>query len=192
MKVKTTRFGEVKIEKEEILSFPEGILGFENLKKFFIVDPGDNTFIMWLQSTEDQSIAFPVIEPKIFKPDHELKLLPSEMNSLQLNSLNESTVYCILTIPQDVTQMSANLKAPIVVNNTLKSAKQIVLQDSKLTVRYEMYKDLKKSLVNYHSDDARRSNLQKSQDQKLDSEAVSGENSQGSLSQSSQKYDNPL
>lgn len=159
MKVKTTRFGELRVEKEDVLVFPEGILGFEKLKKFFVVDPGDSTLILWLQSTEDETIAFPIIEPQIFKSNYVVKLLPVELNSLQLNGLENAKIYCILTIPPDVTKMSANLKAPIVINNQSKSARQIVLQDSKLTVRYEMYKDLKKHIVSFSSDDSNRTNI---------------------------------
>ena len=104
---------------------------------------------------EDEGTAFPIIEPKIFKPDYAVRLLPAELASLQLEDLNDSKIYSILTIPQDVTKMSANLKAPIVINNKSKLSRQIVLQDSKLSVKYEMYKDLKKYIVSYASDDAR-------------------------------------
>lgn len=159
MKVNTTRFGELQVNKEDIINMSEGILGFENLKQFFVVDPGDSTLILWLQSIEDQKIAFPVIEPKIFKPDYTAKLLPSDMNSVELESLNQAKIYSILTIPSDISQMSANLKAPIVINNEKQIAKQIVLQDSKLSVKYEMYKELKSFIVAFSSDDSKRTNV---------------------------------
>lgn len=159
MKVNTTRFGELQVNKEDIINMSEGILGFENLKKFFVVDPGDSTLILWLQSIEDEKIAFPVIEPKIFKPDYTAKLLPSDMNSVELESLNQAKIYSILTIPSDISQMSANLKAPIVINNEKQIAKQIVLQDSKLSVKYEMYKELKSFIVAFSSDDSKRTNV---------------------------------
>lgn len=156
MKINTTRFGELEIKNSDIIQFKEGILGFEQLKKFFVVDPGDQTLILWFQSVEDPAVAFPIIEPKIFLPSYSVKLLPAELNSLQIESVNDACVFTILTIPQIVTDMSANLKAPIVINNKTKLARQIVLQDSKLEVRYKMYMDLKKYIVNYSSDDTKR------------------------------------
>lgn len=159
MKINTTRFGELQVNKDDIVNFQDGVLGFEKLKQYFIVDPGDSTLILWLQSTEDGSIAFPIIEPKIFKPDYVAKLVPSDMNSLELETLQNAKVYSILTIPSDITKMSANLKAPIVINNEKKIAKQIVLQDSKLPVNYEMYMELKKYIVAYTSDDSKRTNV---------------------------------
>ncbi len=156
MKVKTTRFGELEVNPNDIVTFSEGLLGFENLKKYFVVDPGDSTLILWLQSTEDEKVAFPIIEPKIFKPDYIAKLLPADLNGLELENLQSAKLYSILTIPANVTEMSANLKAPVVINSLRKVGKQIVLQDSKLSVKHEMYKELKVYIVNFSSDDARR------------------------------------
>jgi flagellar assembly factor FliW len=156
VKVKTTRFGELEVNPSDIVTFAEGLLGFENLKKYFVVDPGDSTLILWLQSTEDEKVAFPIIEPKIFKPDYIAKLLPADLNGLELESLQTAKLYSILTIPANVTEMSANLKAPVVINSNKKVGKQIVLQDSKLSVKHEMYKELKVYIVNFSSDDARR------------------------------------
>ncbi|RLA65095.1 MAG: flagellar assembly protein FliW [Epsilonproteobacteria bacterium] len=154
MQVTTTRFGELEVKKEDIFHIKEGLMGFESLSDFFIVDPGDQTLILWLQSTKDPAIAFPVIEPKIFNPDYQLKLLPQEMQSLELTDLSDATVFCILTIPKQVSEMSANLKAPLIINSKTKNGRQIVLQDSKLDIRCKIYNDLKKFIVNYTSDDA--------------------------------------
>lgn len=162
MKVKTTRFGELEVNPNDIIAFSEGLLGFENLKKYFVVDPGDSTLILWLQSTEDEKVAFPIIEPKIFKPDYIAKLLPADLNGLELESLQTAKLYSILTIPANVTEMSANLKAPIVINSAKKVGKQIVLQDSKLSVKHEMYKELKTYIVSFSSDDARRTSYEPS------------------------------
>lgn len=156
MKIKTTRFGELEVDKKDIINFTEGILGFENLKEFFVVDPNDQTLILWLQSTKEGATAFPIIEPKIFMPDYSVERFFSELGDLDLKSANGVSIYTILTIPQDVTKMSANLKAPIVINNKTRVARQIIFQDSKLEVRHAMYKDLKKSIVNYASDDSVR------------------------------------
>jgi len=152
VKVTTTRFGELEVKKEDIFHINEGLMGFESLMDFFIVDPGDQTLILWLQSVKDPAVAFPVIEPKIFDPDYSLKLLPQEMLSLELTDLSDSTVFCILTIPRQVSEMSANLKAPIIINNITKNGRQIVLQDSKLDIRHKIYNDLKKYIVSYTSE----------------------------------------
>ncbi len=156
MKVKTSRFGDLEVDSKDLILFKEGILGFENLKSFFLVDPGDQTLILWLQSTENPTVAFPVLEPNIFLPEYSVSLLPVEMNSIAIQSMSETQVYVILTIPQVVTEMTANMKAPIFINNKTREARQIVLQDNKLEVKFAMYAALKKHIVKLVSDDSKR------------------------------------
>ncbi|MEX0798633.1 MAG: flagellar assembly protein FliW, partial [Bacteriovoracaceae bacterium] len=92
MKVNTTRFGELQVNKEDIITFSEGVLGFEKLRQFFVVDPGDSTLILWMQSIEEAEVAFPIIEPKIFKPDYIAKLLPADMMAVELESLSDAKI----------------------------------------------------------------------------------------------------
>ncbi|MFY9403029.1 MAG: flagellar assembly protein FliW, partial [Defluviitoga tunisiensis] len=58
-----TKLGSVKIDKEKIIEFEYGIPGFENLRKFALLQPESSFPIMWLVSLEDKQVAFPVILP---------------------------------------------------------------------------------------------------------------------------------
>ena len=61
MKIDTVRFGEVEVVEERIFDFKLPIIGFGELRKFVIVDTSEDSFFKWLQSTEDPSLAFPII-----------------------------------------------------------------------------------------------------------------------------------
>jgi len=147
MKIKAVRFGELEVSNEEIITFPEGILGFPELHRYCLVDPGDDTLILWMQSLEDANVAFPVLEPKIFKSDYIVKLSSQELKQLRLENINQSIVFTILTIPRDVTQMTANLKAPIVVNLREQVGRQVVLQENEYTLKHLMFRELKAQLA---------------------------------------------
>lgn len=163
MIVATSRFGKIEINENEIINFKEGILGFEKENKFCIIDPNDQTLIIWLQSVSTPELAFPIIEPQIFKADYQAQLLPADLISVQLESQSKAYVYNILTIPGDISEMSANLKAPIVINSEKNVAKQVVLQNNKLEVKFPMYKELKAAIINFKkSDDAIRTNYRPS------------------------------
>lgn len=144
MKVNTIRFGSLEVNESDIITFSDGLLGFEHLKRFFIVDPADDTLILWLQSVDSADVAFPVLEPKIFRSDYKVRLSASELRLLSLDTVvgNSVLVYSILTIPEDVTKMTANLKAPIVINTADQRGRQVVLQENDYTVRCAIYKDL--------------------------------------------------
>ncbi|MFZ9594989.1 MAG: flagellar assembly protein FliW [Bdellovibrionia bacterium] len=175
MIVKTGRFGQLGVENDEMIYIPQGILGFPDYKRFFIVDPGDDTFILWLQAVDHADLAFPILEPKIFKPDYTVRLSALELRELKLENINQSAVFSILTIPESVTQMTANLKAPLVINLKEQVAKQVVLQENEYSIQHEMFKELKMHLLSVH---ARRVNSPSSHlssaQGKEQSQAVSG------------------
>lgn len=143
MKIKTARFGEMEIKDDDMITFPDGILGFPNNKKYCLIDSGDDTLILWLQSIEDSNIAFPVLEPRVFKNDYIVKLSQQELTQLKLENINQSVVFNILTIPKDVSQMTANMKAPIVVNLNEQVGKQVILQENEYALKHTMFRELK-------------------------------------------------
>ncbi len=148
MIVKTGRFGQLSMSDEDIITFPEGILGFPEFKKYCLIDSGDETLILWLQSVENPDIAFAVLEPKIFKLDYAARLSAAELRELKLENINQSAVFSILTIPSDdLTQMTANLKAPIVINLKERVARQVVLQENEYSVKHLMFKELRAHLM---------------------------------------------
>jgi flagellar assembly factor FliW len=104
VKAYSSRFGEMDVRSEDIINFPEGILGFEGSTKFFVIDPNDGTLVLWLQSASDANIAFPIVEPQIFKPDYSPGLMPADMRSVNLESAKQAKVYTILTIPADISK----------------------------------------------------------------------------------------
>lgn len=148
MIVKTGRFGQLTVGDDEIISIPNGILGFPEYKKYCLVDPADDTLILWLQSLDNPDVAFPVLEPKIFRPDYTVRLSATELRELELENMNQSTVYSILTLPAaDMTQMTANLKAPIVLNLKKQIARQVVLQENEYSIKHLMFKELRAHLM---------------------------------------------
>jgi len=148
MVVQTGRFGEVTIDESEIIHLSAGILGFCDETEFCLIDPNDDTLILWLQSLKNPKFALPVLEPKIFKKDYLVRLSLSEMREMDLVKLSEAVVFCVLTIPvSDITQMSANLKAPVVINLKNQKSKQVILQENDYVVRYPIFKDLRAHLL---------------------------------------------
>jgi flagellar assembly factor FliW len=145
--VQTGRFGQVEVSSEEIISIPSGIFGFPDDHDFCLVDSGDDTLILWLQSLSNPHLAFPLLEPKIFKPEYIVRLSAAELRELRLASIKDAGVFTILTIPADLTQMTANLKAPLVINTKEKVAKQVVLQENDQPIKHPMFKELRAHLV---------------------------------------------
>ncbi len=147
MKIRTTRFGEIAATEADEISFPEGLLGFGDLRRFiFVEDPNDEIFA-WLQSCERSEVAFPVLEPELFVAGFQLKLTKHDLEQLKATSQDGLKCFTIVTIPDDPTLMTANMKAPVIVNVKIKMARQCVLQDNDLAIRDPIFAKLQHRLA---------------------------------------------
>jgi flagellar assembly factor FliW len=136
IKVTSTRFGELEVEDEDVIQFPVGIPGFEDKREWILVGDDDNA-IMWMHSTEDGALALPVTTPEAVKAGYNAQI-PRE--SLEpLGDVNEGDValLIVVTIPPDAPwDMTANLKAPIVVNRASRTAMQTIALNEDYDFRY--------------------------------------------------------
>ncbi|MEK7357132.1 MAG: flagellar assembly protein FliW [Bdellovibrionota bacterium] len=147
MVIQTSRFGAVQLQGEDIIEFPEGILGFNDLRRFVLLDDPNDEIFAWLQSCEIPQIAFPVLEPELFSQTYQVALTKHDLESLGLQKAEKIRSFSIITIPDDATQMTANLKAPIVINIQKRIARQIVLQDNNLAIREPIFAKLQSRVV---------------------------------------------
>ncbi|MFN3455667.1 MAG: flagellar assembly protein FliW [Pseudobdellovibrio sp.] len=147
MVINTTRFGQIELKQEDTLVFPEGLLGFQDLRHFVLLDDPNDDIFAWLQSCELPSIAFPVLEPEIFGQYYSVTLTKSEQELLKVKPEQKPTFMNIITIPDDPTQMTANVKAPIVINMEARLARQCVLQDNNLAIREPIFVKLQSRVV---------------------------------------------
>ncbi len=147
MIIKTTRFGNIQIEESDLLTFPEGILGFADLHKFVILDDPNDDIFAWLQSCEAGAIAFPVLEPELFTQNYKITLSKTDLESLKMADVSKARLFSIVTIPDDPTQMTANLKAPVVINLEKRMGRQCVLQENHLAIREPLFAKLQQRVV---------------------------------------------
>jgi len=146
MKLTTRIFGEVEIEDEKIITFPQGIVGFPDMTRFALMhDEGKNSnTIRWLQSIDEPAFALPVLDPLLVKPDYNPVVEDEVLKPLQPLKTEEMLVLVTVTVPHDLTQMTVNLKGPIIINSENCKAVQIILEDDEYVVKYPIYDYLQK------------------------------------------------
>lgn len=147
MIIHTSRFGAVSLNAEDVIHFPEGLLGFNELRRFVLLDDPSDEIFAWLQSCEEPGIAFPLLEPELFTPTYLVQLTKHDMEILNLQTAAGIRCFTIITIPQDPTLMTANMKAPIVINVHKRLARQCVLQDNSLQIREPIFTKLQQRVV---------------------------------------------
>ncbi|MBM7557470.1 flagellar assembly protein FliW [Halanaerobacter jeridensis] len=141
MKIGTNKFGEIEINKEEIVEFIVGPYGFEELTDYVLLAEEDSS-LFWLQSVEDEDLAFVVSEPWTFYEDYEFDLNDNVKEKLNLDNKEEVLVVNMITVPNNKPrEMTMNLKAPIIINKDDKLAKQIILNEGDYPVKYKLLDD---------------------------------------------------
>ena len=138
MKYKTARFGLVDVRDEAILLFPEALYGFDQEKEFVLLplDAGIDSPMEWLQSLSTPELAFIVTDPFLFVPQYKMVLNDDEKHQLKIESIESVLIRVIVTIPQVHSEMTANLVAPLVINEKNQLSKQIVLTSAEYDTKH--------------------------------------------------------
>ncbi len=136
----TAILGEIEFDAGAVLTFPEGLPGFEHYTRFVIVS--DRRFLpfQWLQSVEDSNLAFPIIRPHLVCREYSPRLSWKVLETLGLTAAEEAEFYVITTIGSSPGEVTVNLKAPLVVNPRTRLAKQYILEGKTYSLRHPVLK----------------------------------------------------
>lgn len=143
MEVKTKSNGIVNVEEKQLVTFPEGLLGFEKYTKFALIDSEYEPFI-WLQSTEESNLAFLMIDPFLISSDYVADIDDATLKSIQVESPEDIVIMTLVTIPKDGSGITANFLGPIVINKKNKLCLQVILNDNRWTTKFNIVEALKK------------------------------------------------
>jgi flagellar assembly factor FliW len=142
MLLETRQFGSIEITEEDIIRFPKGILGFESLEQYVIIDHADSQPFRWLQCVDAPDLAFVVVNPVIFFPNYRVEVHAKEVADIDVEDPHDVEILVIVTIPQQIENMGINLQGPILINMASRMAKQLVLTSSEYTVQHSITEQL--------------------------------------------------
>lgn len=141
MTIQSKPYGEIEISERQVISFPVGIFGFEHLHEYALLDAGQPPFY-WLQSLDEASIAFIVINPYVFRPDYVLDIPDDDLSAIEYETEEDLLVFAIVTIPEDQSRMSANLQGPIVINRVKQLGRQAISLDQDWRTKHFIMEEL--------------------------------------------------
>jgi flagellar assembly factor FliW len=134
----SSRFGELEIEDDKILNFKNGILAFEDSKRFILLNSAKESFY-WLQSLDEPDLALPCMDPNIIVEQYSPDIPDEIIESIGVKDESDVTVLGIVRIPEEIKDSTVNLIAPIVINHNTRQGVQVVLDDSRYTVRHRIF-----------------------------------------------------
>lgn len=141
MQIDTTRFGLITYSPQDLIHFPAGLLGFQELKDYVVIPLEANPAFFWLQSVQDGQIAFLITDPFLFFPDYQVELSDSLKQELAITERKQVVVYSIVTIPATgVKDMTTNLVGPLVINMENRRGVQYVLGGNQYHTKHRLFK----------------------------------------------------
>lgn len=141
MILQTRVFGEVEVEDEKIIHFEGGIIGFPDLQDFTLIhnsEKSDGT-LSWMISVQEPAFAMPVVNPLVVAPDYNPTVEEELLKSVGNLKPEDMLVLVTMTVPKDITKMSVNLRAPVIINAAERKACQIIIEGEGYPVKFPVY-----------------------------------------------------
>lgn len=135
MNLETLNYGTISYDEENIVVFEKPLLGFNNLKKFVLVEIEQNSMFNLLQSIEEKTVGFIVLSPFSVRQDYEIELDEATIKELEIESHEDVAIMTTVTLNEVAEKTTTNLKAPIIINIKNKKGKQIILNNDKYKIK---------------------------------------------------------
>lgn len=136
MVVRSRSLGEIEVQEDAVLYLPDGLLGFENLKQYILVEIPEYLPFLWLISVEEPEIGFAISDPQLFYgPPYEVGLSQADKDVVDLQTGDTISIFVIVSISDGGRRITANLKGPVVLNTRNRLGKQVVIYSPSYSVR---------------------------------------------------------
>ena len=139
MKIDIDRLGlkSVPVDPDTLFSFPRGIAGFEDCKRFKLFHEEGGGTVFWLQSVDDSTVAFPTVTPDKLEIDYEIELSDEDCALIGLDDMKDAAI--VVIVYRDEAQggrIAANARSPVILNLKERKGMQKILQDVHPTLLY--------------------------------------------------------
>jgi flagellar assembly factor FliW len=149
MLIHSVNFGDIEVPEDKIISFKEGLPGFPQIRRFTMLELEELKPFQYLQSLDDPPIALLVINPFLVDEGYKFDLTPADMDEIRTTSPENVAVFAVATVPEEPEKATLNLMAPILINESVRVGKQVILHDSGFSVKHPLFNALKKWAIPY-------------------------------------------
>jgi len=142
MKISTVFFGQQEIDPDTIITFPNGLPGFDECKRFKLFHSDEYEPLRCLQSLDDVEICFSLMEPFLFGHEYEMLLSDEDQELLKIQDAENLMILLMVYKADDDGQrratdipMHTNWRSPIIINAKDKIGLQKTLSSVTKTIK---------------------------------------------------------
>ncbi len=132
-----TRFGTFDADRRSLVSFPSGLPGFEQCRRFAILYSVEAAPLQCLHAVEGPAASFLAIDPRLVMPEYPCPIGESDRRRLGVHAEASSGLLwlALLTISAHGAAF-ANLRAPVVINPATMTGCQLLPQSNEFPLRH--------------------------------------------------------
>ncbi len=127
--IETEAPSRLAVKADDVFSFPRGLLGFENIKRYVLLKNEEEDPFMWLQMIDDPSLAFLVVPPYPVFSEYNPIFDPEDFALLGIEREEQVMMLTIVTVDGSG-NATVNLKGPLVINRETQLGAQLVLKNA--------------------------------------------------------------
>ncbi len=132
------KFGEVTVDRANVLNFSQGLPGFERHRDYGLVEVEEEVPLLRLLSIDEPSLGFVIVDPMLFWSEYDPEIGEEDLQGLGISRVEQLAIYCIVTLSSEPGQVTVNLKGPICINTETMQAKQMILVDERYSTKHSI------------------------------------------------------
>ena len=137
-KFTTVRFGELEYETEDVIQLVDGLVGMPDLRRWLILEMGEDVPMKWFQSLDRGDFGFPVSQATLFHDEYEIEVPEPIREKLGSRTQEDLAVLIITTVHPGGDKVTGNLLAPVIVDIESRNGVQLTLDDDRYGLRQEI------------------------------------------------------
>jgi flagellar assembly factor FliW len=150
MLIHTTRFGNLEINDQQVLIFPKGLPGFEDLKRYVMIELEEYHPFLFMQSLEDPDLTFILVDPYPYVSDYPSRDTIRKEAGWDTGETEHSLIRVIAAIARNG-EITLNLLAPLLIHTRNNTGEQVILHAfNHLSPKYPLVMPLMKESTEVH------------------------------------------
>jgi flagellar assembly factor FliW len=134
--LESRRFGRLEVGPDRIIAFPAGLIGFEELHEYVLVQPDGLEPLSFLVACDNPDVAFPVLPGELCLAGYAPEIPTVARETVAAGPVDHVDILAICATAPDTGTLHANLRGPVVVNPATRLACQVVLHESAYSLRH--------------------------------------------------------
>jgi flagellar assembly factor FliW len=131
----TVRPGLPPFTEQQVITFPQGLPGFEGVRRYIILSVPQHEPFHWMEAVEGPRLRFALVNPLTFQPLYEPKIKKADLDTLRILDPKELLLYVIVTLKQPLSESTANLMGPLFINIRERIGRQIIIENDAYGLR---------------------------------------------------------